>query len=68
MVLLQRKEKTILFQGSRGGPTISKCVCVGGGVQMLISIETHITCDFPGGGGRGGNWIRTCFVANSGPN
>ena len=22
---------------------------VGGGVQMLISIETHITCDFPGG-------------------
>ena len=21
----------------------------GGGVQMLISIETHITCDFPGG-------------------
>ena len=23
----------------------------GGGVQMLISIETHITCDFPGGSG-----------------
>ena len=22
----------------------------GGGVQMLISIVTHITCDFPGGG------------------
>ena len=21
-----------------------------GGVQMLISIETHLTCDFPGGG------------------
>ena len=21
------------------------------GVQMLISIESHITCDFPGGGG-----------------
>ena len=21
---------------------------------MLISIETHITCDFPGGGGGGG--------------
>ena len=21
----------------------------GGGVQILISIETHITCDFPGG-------------------
>ena len=23
----------------------------GGGVQMLISIETHITCFFPGGSG-----------------
>ena len=34
-----------IFQG--GGPTFSR------GVQMLISIETHITiaCDFPGGGG-----------------
>ena len=38
-------EKTIFFQGARGGPMISR------GVQMLISIETHITCDFPGGGG-----------------
>ena len=31
---------------------------------MLISIETHITCDFPGGGGGPGTpyhplWIRT---------
>ena len=26
----------------------------GGGIQMLVSIETHITCDFPGGGGGGG--------------
>ena len=34
-------EKTILFQGLRGGPTFSK------GVQMLILIEIHITCDFP---------------------
>ena len=25
----------------------------GGGIQMLVSIETHITCDFPGGGGGG---------------
>ena len=24
---------------------------VGGGVQILISIETYITCDFSGGGG-----------------
>ena len=27
-----------------GGTTFN-----GGGVQMLISIEIHITCDFPGG-------------------
>ena len=26
----------------------------GGGVQILISIETYITCDFSGGGGGGG--------------
>ena len=39
---------------SKGAPTI----CGGGGgggggggVQLLISIETHITCDFPGGSG-----------------
>ena len=37
----------------------------GGGVQILISIETYITCDFSGGGGGGGGsgppiplWIR----------
>ena len=30
---------------SQGGPTFSR----GGGVQMLISIETYKTCDFPGG-------------------
>ena len=30
------------FRG--GGPTFP-----GGGVQMLISIKTHITCDFPEG-------------------
>ena len=33
-----------------------------GGVQMLISIETHITCDFPGGSGPPTPpplWIRT---------
>ena len=39
------KEKTILFQGSRGVQHFSR------GVQMLISKETHIACDFPGGGG-----------------
>ena len=31
-----------IFQGGGGGPTFSNC---------LFSIETHITCDFPGGGG-----------------
>ena len=31
------------FFGGGGG--------VGGGVQILISIETYITCDFSGGGG-----------------
>ena len=30
----------------QGGPTFSR-----GGVQMLISIKTHITCDFPEGSG-----------------
>ena len=49
MVLLQRK---LYFSKDRGGPTF-----LGGGggsrVQVLISIETHITCDFPGGGGSG---------------
>ena len=41
----------ILYQGSRGGPLFSRGG--GGGVQMLISIETHIrTCYFPGGGVR----------------
>ena len=31
----------------------------GGGVQILISIETYITCDFSGGGGGGG--VRTTY-------
>ena len=47
-------KKTIIFQGSRGGPTFSR----GGGgptfsrgSNCLFPIETHITCDFPGGSG-----------------
>ena len=57
-------KKTIIFQGFRGVPTISR----GGGgsnffqgVQMLISIETDITCDFPRGSGPfyPHLWIRT---------
>ena len=51
-------EKTILIlnQGSRGGPLFSrggvKLFPGGGGVQTLISLETHVrTCYFPGVGG-----------------
>ena len=48
-------EKTILilYKGSRGGPLISGgggVLLFPGGVQMLISIETHMrTLYFPGG-------------------
>ena len=48
-------KKTIIFQGSRGGPTFPG----GGGggptfsrgSNCLYPIETHITCDFSGGSG-----------------
>ena len=61
-------KKTIIFKGFRGGPTFSRGEGNfyhggGGGVQWVISIETHITCDFPEGGGRTPYpplWIRTC--------
>ena len=49
-------EKTIviLYQASRGGPLFSRGGCQTfsrGGVQMLISLETHVrTCYFPEGG------------------
>ena len=44
-----------IFPGE-GCPTLS-------GVQMLISIETNVTCDFPGGGGLSSLWILTrCIV------
>ena len=46
-------EKTILipYQRSRGGPLFSRgCQTFSRGVQMLISLETHVlTCYFPGG-------------------
>ena len=52
------------FQRIQRGSNIFKGVQLfPGGVQMLISIETHITYDFPGGGGSGPIsplWIRTC--------
>ena len=45
-------KKTIIFQGFRGVPIFSRGdpTCSrggGGGVQMLISMETDITCDLP---------------------
>ena len=49
MVILK---KTIIFQGFRGVPIFSRggdptCSRGGGGVQMLISMETDIACDLP---------------------
>ena len=56
MVLLQRKtyfskdpEGVQPFPGGGGGPHLPG----EGGVQILIFIEPHITCDFLGGGGVG---------------
>ena len=69
-------EKTILirYQRSRGGPLFSRGrgggikLFPGGGVQMLISLETHVhTCYFPGGGVSGPNillWIRTWAMSS----
>ena len=72
-------EKTILilYQGSRGGPLFSRGGGGGGcqtfpgrGVQMLISLETHVrTCYFPGGGGGVSGppiplWIRTWAMSS----
>ena len=51
----QFSKKSIIFQGSRGGPTFSRGGPTfsrgGGGSNCLFTIETHITCDFPGGSG-----------------
>ena len=66
---IAKKNILILYQGSRGGPLYSE----GGvsnffwGVQMLISIETHIrTCYFPGGGSGPPIplWIRTWAMSS----
>ena len=69
-------EKTILilYQGSRGGPLFSRggggaVKLFPGGVQMLISLETHVrTCYFPGGGEVSGPtiplWIRTWAMSS----
>ena len=50
--------------GGGGGATFYLLFFLGGGglggVQILISIETYITCDFSGGGGGGGG-VRTTY-------
>ena len=50
MVLLQRK---LCFQRIQRGSNFfpGGAQLFPAGVQMLISIETNITCDFPGGRG-----------------
>ena len=46
LILYKGSRAVHYFPGARGCPTFFQ----GGGVQMLISIETHIcTCYFPGG-------------------
>ena len=41
-----------IYRGGGGGATFYYFFFLGGGgVQILISIETYITCDFSGGGG-----------------
>ena len=44
---LNSKTSIIFFKVSEGGPTFSR----GGGSNCLFLIESHITCDFPLGGG-----------------
>ena len=46
LLFLKVSEGVQLFQGGRATFSME-----GGEVQWVISIETHITCDFPGGGG-----------------
>ena len=48
LLFLKVSEGVQLFQGGGGNFFHG-----GGGVQWVISIETHITCDFQGGGGGG---------------
>ena len=62
MILLRYNRENYTFPGPGGGPTFPREVQLfpgGGGVQMLISIETHITCDFPRGLSGPPLWIRT---------
>ena len=63
LILYQLSRKVHYFPGGGGVPTFTR------GVQMLLSIETHIcTCYFPGGGGVSGPpiplWIRTWAMSS----
>ena len=50
-IIFQGFRRSNIFQGGGGGgPTFQGGG--GGGFQVVISIETHITCDFPGEGVR----------------
>ena len=65
MVLLQRKlyfskEPEGVQHFSGGGSNFFQR-----GVQMLISMETHITCDFLGGGGSGQKASQTAKVVTA---
>ena len=57
-------ERTIICQGSnnfQGGPNLKGSI-FSRGVQMLISTETHVLWDFPGGSGSlSPHWMRTCL-------
>ena len=58
-----QKDRNI-YRGGGGGGGVQLFIIffLGGGVwgvQILISIETYITCDFSGGGGGGG--VRTTY-------
>ena len=73
MVFIAEKTILILYQGCRGGPLFSRggggCQTFSrGGVQMLISLETHLrTCYFPGVGVSGPPiplWIRTWAMSS----
>ena len=62
-------KKSIIFQGFRGSNIfqVGSNFFKGGGVQVVISIETHLTCDFPGEGVRNPYpplWIRTWLPVN----
>ena len=64
-----RSREVPLYSGGGGGSNFFRGGGgLGGGVQMLISIETHIrACYFPGGGVSGPPillWIRTWAMSS----